>query len=74
MTTICYRLDEPVIYNEGTPYEKKCDTFLHCYLYSSTIAEAQNFCDKLNSGEIVNSDYPTEGRTYYAHEQEEMGN
>lgn len=28
--TVCYKNDVPTIYNEGTEYEKSCDTFLYC--------------------------------------------
>lgn len=31
--TICYKLKKPVIYNQGTRYEKKQYTFLACYGY-----------------------------------------
>lgn len=37
-TTICYKLNTPIIYNEGTEWEKSCDTFLECYCVNTELA------------------------------------
>ena len=51
VNAICYKLDTPIIYNEGTPYEKKCDTFL-AYYGNRDYAKAQEEVDKINQGII----------------------
>lgn len=75
MTVICYKTHEPVVYNKGTKYEKKHDTFLAYYTHKSK-EEAQKEVDRLNSekperlwnGELAHCDE----RTYFVSEQEEM--
>lgn len=47
MTTLLYKTKEPVVYNKGTSYEKKEDTFLHSYC--RTQEEAQKYADELNN-------------------------
>ena len=47
MTTLLYKTKEPVVYNKGTIYEKREDTFLHSYY--RTQEEAQNYVDELNA-------------------------
>ena len=44
-TTICYKLNTPIIYNKGTKWEKSCDTFLERYANPKT---AQAEVDELN--------------------------
>lgn len=44
-TTICYKLNTPIIYNKGTKWEKSCDTFLERYANFQT---AQAEVDELN--------------------------
>lgn len=47
MTTLLYKTKKPVIYNKGTIYEKREDTFLHSYY--RTQEEAQKYVDELNT-------------------------
>lgn len=61
MTTICYKLNTPIIYNAGTSYEQQEDTFLECMIYA-TKEQAQVTCDKLN---LTATD-----RVYFVDEQE----
>lgn len=62
-TVICYKLDTPIIYNEGTKWEKSCDTFLECYVRGDKDF-AQKKCDELNASAT--------DRIYFLDEQEEM--
>lgn len=48
MTVVCYKTKEPVIYNEGTRYEKRYDTFLAYYSYEQPSA-AERAVEKLNT-------------------------
>jgi len=48
MTTICYKTIKPVVYNEGTEYEKKNDTFLAYYTCADK-EKAQYEVDTLNT-------------------------
>lgn len=61
MTTICYKLNTPVVYNKGTRFETTEDTFLHCYM-RGTHEEVQRVVDTLNTE--VND------RVYFVDEQE----
>ena len=47
MTVICYKTKVPTIYNKGTKYESRCDTFLSYYVYK-TKEKAQIECDEIN--------------------------
>ena len=47
MTTINYKTRKPVIYNEGSEWEKSCDTFLAYYTCKSA-EEAQAEVDEMN--------------------------
>ena len=47
MTTLLYKTKEPVVYNKGTIYEKREDTFLHSYYRAQE--EAQKYVDELNA-------------------------
>lgn len=61
MTTICYKLNTPVVYNKGTRFETTEDTFLHCYM-RGTREEVQCVVDTLNVDAI--------DRKYFVDEQE----
>ena len=64
-TVICYKLHKPLIFNEGTKYEKKEYTFLECYVFGADAKErAQAKCDTLNK--------TVTDRIYFVSEQEEM--
>lgn len=75
MTVICYKTKKPEVYNAGTPYETREDTFLAYYTYKSK-EEAQKECDDINTnkpqylfnGQLADCD----NRTYFVSEQEEM--
>ena len=49
VNSICYKTKEPVIYNEGTQWEKSCDEFLAFQCGGWTVEEAQAFCDEHNA-------------------------
>ena len=44
---LCYKNRIPTVYNAGTEWEKKCDTFLAMYV-SHDNAKAQAIADELN--------------------------
>lgn len=71
---ICYKLNNPVVYNKGTKYEKSEDTFLLCYApHDETIRNAR--IDELNAlpvGEFIDK-YKRDTRvdgTYFVSYQE----
>lgn len=74
---ICYKTKTPVIYNKGTQYEKKIDEFL-AYYFHGTMEQAKEVVEKLNNEkpEKLFNGLPADcgNRTYFIHEQEEMGN
>ena len=45
---ICYITKKPVVYNEGTKYEKTCNHFLWSYSYR-TPEEVKAYIDELNT-------------------------
>ena len=47
---ICYKLKEPDVYNKGTPYEERVDTYLACYGYRDE-EENKKFVNVLNFDE-----------------------
>lgn len=75
-TVICYKAKTPVIYNKGTKYEKREDTFLSYYTYK-TVEEAQREVEALNAnkpaklwnGERIDW---TKIDSFFVSEQEEM--
>ena len=73
VNAICYKLDKPIIYNEGTQYEKKCDTFL-AYYGDSDINKAQEEVDRINQGLIPilfnGQKADIEHKTYFVNVQE----
>lgn len=52
-TIVCYKTRQPVIYNKGTQWETRCDTFLSYYTYKSVI-DAQREVDEINQTKPVN--------------------
>ena len=52
VNAICYKVDKPIIYNEGTPYERRFDTFL-AYYGNRDYAKAQKEVDEINQGIIT---------------------
>ena len=47
--TLCYKTKKPIIYNEGTRWEKQHSTFLFCYLNNYTQYNSVNeICARLN--------------------------
>ena len=64
-TIICYKLHNPLVFNKGTKYEKREDTFLECYVYGDDSEEkAQAKCDELNK--------TVTDRVYFISKQKEM--
>lgn len=74
-TVVCYKQHVPTIYNQGTQWEKSCDTFLAYYTYK-TVAEAQTEVDRINTEKperLFNGELALcNDRTYFISEQEEM--
>ena len=76
MTTICYKMKNPVYYNKGTKWEKSSDEFLAYYTYKS-VEDAKkeveeinsNKPEKLETGAPVNWD---EVAYFFVNEQSEM--
>ena len=74
---ILYKTKKPIIYNQGTKYEKECDTFLAVYSYGS-FSGAESMCRKLNKDADFRKEWEDrhhidhEPKTYFASEQEEM--
>lgn len=62
-TTICYRLNNPFVFNEGTKWEKRHSDFLLYYWYR-TKEEAEAKVAELNA--------EATDRVYYVSEQKEM--
>lgn len=54
--TICYKLKKPVIYNQGTRYEKKKNTFLACYGYDD-IEDHNARLHELNTNEKAKKEF-----------------
>ena len=80
VNTICYKLKTPCIYNKGTKYESKCDTFLACYGYDDDIRN-DAYIAKLNMQgsaerkEFFRNHYDIkeeEVAYFYTHKQEEF--
>ena len=61
--TICFKLNTPIIYNEGTEWEKREDTFLEKYIFGDE-EFALNELNKLNA--------TATDRVYFLKEQKEM--
>lgn len=55
VNAICYKVKKPVIYNEGTIWEKSCDTFLARYGGSKEATEKQ--IALLNSDESAKAEF-----------------
>ena len=76
MTTICYKVKEPVVYNRDTKYEKSYNQFLSYYTYK-TKEEAQKEVDEINAtkpAKLWNGDKVdwTEVDHFFVDDQEEM--
>lgn len=56
VNTICYKLKTPIIYNKGTKWEKKEDTFLVCYGYTNIIDHNAKL-KELNTDEQAKEDF-----------------
>ena len=70
MNVICYKVKNPVIYNKGTEWEKKVDTFLKGY-FCGTEKELETRVAELNAQEIKIED-GMEVDYYFGDKQEEM--
>lgn len=75
MIVVCYKTNTPIIYNKGTKYESKCDTFLAYYSHKNR-EEVEKEVERLNTekpfrlwnGQLAHCN----DRTYFVSEQEEM--
>lgn len=74
-TVICYKQNEPTVYNKGTKWETSEDTFLAYYTYK-TKDEAQKEVDEINTNKpekLFNGEQAKcNERIYFVSEQEEM--
>ena len=75
MNAICYKVKNAIVYNKGTKYEAKHDTFLAYYTTSNDV-DAQAEVDKLNSEMPMvlpnGMKAPEDVEMYFLNKQEEM--
>ena len=78
VNTICYKIKTPRIYNKGTTYEKRCDTFLTCYGYNDPEAN-KRYVDSINKDPEKFRAFckeqrlnPEEIEYFYHHQQQEL--
>ena len=73
---ICYKVKNPVVYNQGTKWEKTCDTFLACY-GCADVERNKAYIDLLNTDDEARANFCADHRLdpatiecFYHYEQE----